>query len=47
MNKHFKSLMVSSKEEEVEAEALTEDEEEEGVGLDSTNPSYSVTIVMS
>jgi hypothetical protein len=31
--------MDSSKEAEVELEALIEDEEEEGVGLDLTNPS--------
>lgn len=37
MNKHFRSLMDPSNEEEAEAEALTEDEEEEGVGLGSTN----------
>jgi hypothetical protein len=39
MNKHFRSLMDSNKEEEVEVEALIKDEEEEGVGLDSINPS--------
>ena len=37
MNRHSRSLMDPNKEEEVEAEALTEDKEEEGVGLSLIN----------